>query len=198
MERIHGNWGNITSFQGVKFLCGYCNSIASPSNGYHLIEKVNYNSSPSINAYIYICPNCNRPTLKIYGSDQQYPGPKLGQTISFLPEDIEQLYNEVRDCISVNAFTSAVLSARKILMNTAVSKGAEEGKRFAFYVSFLQDHHFIPPRILVVRALSDRISSWSGQLKILSDSYRKVIASRLPHSCSCFTCSTRCTGEARW
>lgn len=145
MERINGNWGNLTAFQGVKFLCGYCNSIASPSTGYHLTEKVNHNTSANIKAYIFICPNCNRPTLKIYASDQQYPGPRLGQTITFLPKDIEELYNEVRDCISVNAFTSAVLSARKILMNTAVSKGAEEGKNFAFYVSFLQDNHFIPP-----------------------------------------------------
>lgn len=146
MERINGNWGPLTNYKGVSFFCGYCSTIASPSIGYQLVENATTNrTSSSVRASIYICPNCNRPTLKKYGSDEQYPGPKLGQIISFLPSDIEQLYNEVRDCISVNAFTSAVLSARKVLMNTAVSKGAEEGKRFVYYVTYLQENHFIPP-----------------------------------------------------
>jgi len=143
MERIHGIWGTAVSYSGVSFFCGYCNSLASPSIGYKSVD--NNARTNQVQARIFICPNCNRPTLDITSSNEQFPGPRLGQDLKYLPNDIEQLYNEVRNCISVNAFTSAVLSSRKILMNTAVSKGAEEGKNFAYYVNFLESNHFIPP-----------------------------------------------------
>ena len=39
----------------------------------------------------------------------------------------------------------AVMDCRKVLMNTAVHQGAEEGKTFAYYVDFLDSKGYIPP-----------------------------------------------------
>lgn len=69
----------------------------------------------------------------------------MGEEIEHLPSGVDQLYNEARKCISVNASSSAVLSCRKLLMNVSVSKGADPGKQFAYYVKFLEENHFIPP-----------------------------------------------------
>lgn len=66
----------------------------------------------------------------------------------YLPKGVEQLYEEARNCISVNAFNSSILSCRKLLMNVAHSKGAEEGKKFIYYVDYLNTNHYIPPNSL--------------------------------------------------
>ena len=74
------------------------------------------------------------------------PGSRLGNDIARLPTDIEQLYNEARDAASVGAFSACAMVARKVLMNLAVREGAEENKTFQYYVKYLGDHGFIPPR----------------------------------------------------
>jgi hypothetical protein len=136
MNKLSGNWYNVLSDNlGVSYECGYCGNISGPSN-YYMITGGDF-------AHIFICPTCNRPTF-IY-EDEHIPGPILGDEIEHLPQDIEQLYNEARKCLSVNAFTSSVLSCRKLLMNISVSKGEKAGKSFAEYVTFLEDNHFIPP-----------------------------------------------------
>lgn len=137
MRKLNGTWYHSASASlGISFHCGYCGAIAGPSRYYHIDGEDKY-------ARIYVCPTCNRPTF-IYKNEQS-PGPIMGEDIEYLPDEIDQLYNEARKCISVNAYTSAVLSCRKLLMNISVSKGAEPGKSFAFYVTFLEENHFIPP-----------------------------------------------------
>jgi hypothetical protein len=54
-----------------------------------------------------------------------------------LPPEIEPLYNEACNCMTVGACTSAVLTCRKILMHIAVEKGAAEGQTFVAYVDHL-------------------------------------------------------------
>ena len=58
---------------------------------------------------------------------------------------VGDLYNEARNCTGAGAYTSAVLSCRKLLMHIAVSKGAETGKKFIEYVQYLSDQNYIPP-----------------------------------------------------
>jgi hypothetical protein len=141
--RLQGNWHNTVQVEAVSYMCGYCGLNAGPSKGYICYESESGALIPKGN--IYICPNCNKPTFINKLEDVQIPGPILGENIQFLPNDVEQLYNEARKCISVNAYTASVLACRKVLMNVAVSKGAESGKSFASYVKFLDDNHFIPP-----------------------------------------------------
>jgi hypothetical protein len=139
VQKLGGSWYGAAEVKGKSYTCGYCGLNSGPSRKYYCNDKTH--------AYgdIYICPNCNRPTFISYDGKEQVPGAILGEEIEHLPSDIEQLYDEARKCISVNAFTSAVLSCRKLLMNVSVSKGAESGKSFAYYVSFLEENHFIPP-----------------------------------------------------
>lgn len=47
--------------------------------------------------------------------------------------------------MSVSAHTATALLCRKLLMYVAVEKGAEEGKSFQYYVTYLADNHYVPP-----------------------------------------------------
>ena len=92
---------------------------------------------------IYICPHCKEPTYIRPGI--QMPGVAPGNEVEHLPEQVEALYREARNCVSVSSYTSAVLACRKLLMNIAVSQGAEEGKSFFHYVDYLASQGYVPP-----------------------------------------------------
>jgi hypothetical protein len=139
-NKLTGEWAGAKGCSEVSYTCGYCGTFSAPSRGY-LCETRRGDEY----GWIYICPNCNKPTFINKTPFEQTPGPRLGNNLSHLPNDVEQLYNEARNCLSVNAFTASVLSCRKLLMNVAVSKGADAGKSFVFYVNFLNDNHYIPP-----------------------------------------------------
>lgn len=62
------------------------------------------------------------------------------------PKEVAALYNEARNCMKVNAYTAAVMCSRKLLMNVAVSEGADEGQSFASYVRYLANEGHIPPK----------------------------------------------------
>ncbi|OLO28127.1 hypothetical protein BTR23_18660 [Alkalihalophilus pseudofirmus] len=144
MQRLGGKWINTEKISGYKYSCGHCGSVAGPSEAYFCKSKTTRSTSTYAN--IFICPSCNQPTYIRISSSTQVPGIKAGKSLDYLPEAVGQLYEEARSCISVNAFTASVIACRKLLMNTAVSKGAEEGKSFAHYVNFLKENHYIPPQ----------------------------------------------------
>lgn len=134
-------WEQVQNLVPREFICGYCNFFVSSEKG--LI----YRDTQTIFGHIYVCPNCDKPTyfdLK----DKQTPGSAFGNPVSGIPEDnknINELYEEARICTANNAFTSAVLSCRKLLMHIAVSKGDKEGKKFIEYIEYLSNKGFIPP-----------------------------------------------------
>jgi hypothetical protein len=47
--------------------------------------------------------------------------------------------------MTVNSFTAAVLTCRKLLMHIAVEKGAATGQSFLEYVDYLFQRGYIPP-----------------------------------------------------
>ena len=94
---------------------------------------------------IVICPYCDRPSFFNHSAEIKVPGDLPGNSVDFVPEEIEKLYNEARKAVSVQAFTAAVLSCRKILMHIAVNLGAEEQQSFFNYVQFIADQGFVPP-----------------------------------------------------
>jgi len=65
--------------------------------------------------------------------------------VASLPKDVEALYNEARSSVTVNAFTAAVLTCRKLLMHLAVAKGAPAGQSFLAYVEYLAQQGYVPP-----------------------------------------------------
>jgi hypothetical protein len=70
----------------------------------------------------------------------------LGRSIKKLPNDIEALYSEMRKASADGAYSLVVMGGRKLLMHIAVSLGAEEGKKFVQYVSYLETNHYTPPK----------------------------------------------------
>lgn len=128
-------WQGLQQIQPNSFRCGHCGRETGNDRGYQAARKEGW--------HIYICPPCGKPTFISPG--KQVPGPPYGNPIDHLPTDVEALYNEARECMTVAAHTSAILTCRKILMNVAVAKGAEHGISFIHYVEFLADKGYIPP-----------------------------------------------------
>lgn len=105
-------------------------------------HKGYHNSSNG--AAIFICPNCGAPTYFV--NNKQFPGPLLGRNINKLPQDISEIYREIRESIKVSNFTAAQLLGRKLIMHLAVSvANAKEGEAFVKYVDYLKQAGYIPP-----------------------------------------------------
>ncbi len=130
------SWKNQVEIESRQFTCGLCGSLTGYNRGF----KHESNGS----WLIYICPVCDKPNifLKTY----QYPSQPFGNPLYKLPDDLRNLYDDARNCISINAFTASVMLCRKILMNFAVSEGAKENGSFLNYVDYLADNSFISPK----------------------------------------------------
>lgn len=128
-------WTNSGNVQPRKFQCSYCGNVVASVQGWQTNQGPTY--------FLYICPNCDRPT---YFSDRgQIPGIVPGNEITPLPQEIDALYREARHCVSVGSFTASVLACRKLLMNIAVAQGAKQGESFISYVEYLANAGFVPP-----------------------------------------------------
>lgn len=138
MSRFARVWSGLSVVDSASFVCGHCGESISSDKGYVATDDMGRK-----HAHIYICHACNQPSY-IVGS-LHVPAAALGNSVSNLPPDIESIYEEIRQATSVNAYTSAVLTARKLLMHIAVEKGADTGKTFKAYVNYLETNHFTPP-----------------------------------------------------
>ena len=139
-------WHQTTALDSKSFICGYCgNSIAS-AIGY-FADHFNYpHQASGHRANIYICHKCDKPTFFEAITDRQTPGAKFGNEVNDIDDqNVASLYNEARGSFSENAFTSAVLACRKLLMHIAVAKGAKPGLSFIEYVEYLSTQNYIPP-----------------------------------------------------
>ncbi len=144
MKRHHIFWTDAKKLDAKNYICGYCGNLVASEDGYFAEDYNVMDPKHPENEYIFICHYCLRPTyFDIDGS--QIPSPIYGNSVSDVPENVETLYNEARNCLRCNAYTASVLCSRKLLMNIAVSKGEEEGLNFIGYVNFLSDKNYIPP-----------------------------------------------------
>lgn len=136
------SWQHAQISSGIRYKCGYCDADTAPSRGW-FTDNISGHMG-----YVLICTNCNKPSfVDTQDGVVEYttPSPKLGNQVVGLPKDVADLYDEARRCGSTGAYTSAVLTCRKILMHVAVEKGAPAGKKFIEYVDYLSDNNFIPP-----------------------------------------------------
>ena len=138
MKRNNIWWKETREINSRNYICGHCGNPIASNEGYYA------DSHAGFNEYIYICHYCIRPTY-FDSHGNQVPGPIYGESVNEVPDKVELLYNESRNCISCNAYTASVLCSRKLLMNIAVSKGASEGLKFYEYVNFLSAKNYIPP-----------------------------------------------------
>lgn len=139
------DWQNLTDLGGLGYICSYCSNRVSSSKGYKCMKNDDTGETPTTYCWrkIYICPHCKKPTY-IDEVENQFPGVIIGNNVNYLPKDVEGLYQEARNCISVAAYTASTLCCRKILMNIAVDLGAEEGENFIDYIKYLKDKNFVP------------------------------------------------------
>lgn len=140
MKPLDGNWQGLSNQRAHTFTCGHCGSLVGPDKGWGFARG---NKDPAT-VVTLICPNCNRPSL-LTSSGEQAPGPLEGGVVEHVPRQIDQLYTDARKAAASGAFTSAVLTLRKILMHVAVEHGAEEGGSFVGYVEHLVDNGYLPP-----------------------------------------------------
>ena len=138
------NWYQLSDLPVKSFYCGFCGDKVSSDRGYR--NGRGPDGTIDIHGIILICPNCKGPIFFPWSVNQeQIPGPAFGNPIKNLPIELEKLYEEARECTKNLCFTASVLISRKILMNIAVQQGAEEGKTFIQYVSYLSDMGYVPP-----------------------------------------------------
>ena len=130
-QRTSDSTKNPELIRSKRYICGYCGETLASGIGYAAKEA---DMGEISSAKIYICHYCYSSTY-FDASGKQTPGSAYGGEVKEIPsEDVRDLYNEARDCIKVNAYTTAVLCCRKLLMNVAVDQGADENKSFAYYV----------------------------------------------------------------
>jgi len=132
-------WINIGTATARDFTCGYCGKDIASEKEYS--AKIH---TGHIGVHIFICPRCKKPTF-FDENAKQIPGMVHGNQVNDIPDtSVKQLYEEARNCMSTNSFTAVVFCCRKLLMNVAVSKGAQPGKQFIEYVEYLSENNYIP------------------------------------------------------
>jgi DNA-directed RNA polymerase subunit RPC12/RpoP len=127
-------WTNVGNFHSREYTCGHCGKVVGSATGY---------ASDHANYLIYLCPHCTKPTF--FEPNKQMPGVAPGVEVAKLPNDVQALYREARNCVASSAHTAAVLTCGKLLMSIAVAQGAPAGKSFISYVEYLADKGYVPP-----------------------------------------------------
>lgn len=147
------HWVGALQVTEHKWTCGYCGLMVGGNIGYYPNSGGGGRSAPgrpvapemitAVNPRIIICPNCAKPTY--FEGGKQVPGAAFGNEVAHLPPEVDGLYREARNCMSVSAYTASVLATRKLLMNVAVSRGAGPNQTFQNYVTFLATNGYVPP-----------------------------------------------------
>jgi len=133
-------WGGSRTIVSRPYTCGFCGNSLASNIGY----VAGLNGGNHVQRHIYICHFCDKPTYIDEGGTQT-PGAAFGNAVSKIESvEVAKLYEEARNCMKVNAFTAASLCCRKLLMNIAVAKGAEQGLSFAQYVDFFDTKGITP------------------------------------------------------
>ncbi len=140
-------WNEPERVSNVVFKCGHCGNKVASNSGYPLMapKSVGNMNGTRQNGGVYICPNCNVPSLEVPDTEgQMIPPATPGNSVGGLPDEVRLLYNEARKCIAADSPTAATMLCRKLLVNVAVTEGAPHGQSFAQYVSYLETHNCIP------------------------------------------------------
>src|ERR1700730_9702216 len=131
-------WNNATVLPAQQWKCGYCNREVGSSTGF----SVQSSGGPSF--YIRLCGNCNGPTF--FTSEGDYmPGALPGHPVQHVPPELAPLFNEAPTSAAAGAYTSAVLTCRKMLMHIAVALGAKANQNFFDHVTYLAEKGYVPP-----------------------------------------------------
>ena len=124
-------WNQVRHIGSREYICYFCNKTVASSVGY----------DGSV-GYIHICPHCNRPTY-FYGGRIQVPKPLPLSPVTGVEDNVRDLFEEARKCISTESYTAVAMLCRKLLMNIAVDQGAKKNKKFQEYVEYIQEENLV-------------------------------------------------------
>lgn len=118
--------------------CGHCGRSVSGA-------VVSFVVTPEGHANHWLqCPTCGEGSVRL-SSGRTVPGSPVGPSLSGLPSDVGEAYEEARQCMAVGGSVAAELVCRKILMHVAVEKGAKDGQTFAQYLGHLETEGYVTP-----------------------------------------------------
>jgi len=145
-DKIEYKGQGFNSYSGrITYICYFCCEKVSG------VVPITYKLTPQdqgtpSDQYIrwLLCPSCSHGSV-LDRDNKIYPTAIIGEEVNGLKGVIAQVYDEAKKCISIQAYTACELLCRKLLMHVAVDKGAEEGKSFESYITFLQDSGYITP-----------------------------------------------------
>ncbi|WP_295745383.1 DUF4145 domain-containing protein [uncultured Limosilactobacillus sp.] len=133
------------SIMSAKYVCGYCGALVSSEKGMPITEQGDYSTRPQKGNYgVYVCTNCHMPTF-LY-EDIQVPGSRFGAPVKNVPDNVNSIYEEARSSYAANAYTGVVLLCRTLLMHVGVDFGADTGKSFQYYVTYLKEKGYVSIR----------------------------------------------------
>ncbi len=147
--------------QLLPYVCGWCGDRSPGAGGLETKTHFFLPWRPGqeegtaevlyVTAHLRICEHCGRPTFieTFHGYPEltrQHPSPAFGAQLASLPADLSSLYEEARRCMSVYAYTSAVMIARKMLLHIAAERGAPKDalERFVLALKYLEQCGEIP------------------------------------------------------
>ena len=135
-------WKHLSSISSQGYICYFCNERVASDQGYR-----SYNEYNEIRDYIYICPHCTKPTLFTYSVKTQtfiqVQKPLPLSPITDVKDDIRDLFEEARKCMSTESYTAVAMICRKLLMNIAVDHEANKNKTFQVYVEYIQEKNLV-------------------------------------------------------
>lgn len=142
MDKINwNNWSSLGDISPKEFTCGYCGREVASNKGYFHNQG---DGTP--HSFLYICTNCGRPTY-FHKGHAQFPGPLIGRDINHLPDDVEEIYKEIRDSMKNSTHTAVLLLGRKLIMHLAVDVAkSPEKANFIDYIEHLKKSGYIPPQ----------------------------------------------------
>ena len=130
-------WKDTQSLISKSFICWNCNN--------QVASFIGYRDLADSTKKIYICHHCQGPNA-FDNNGKSILSPLPGKEINKLPQNINNVYEEVRKCMQSNSFTGAVMLMRKIIMNIAVHEGAENNLTFYQYVDYLCENGIVPKK----------------------------------------------------
>lgn len=140
-EQAHSIYDSVARLRSILdqyYVCGHCGTSVT---GW----VVAYADRQRWQRQWLLCPQCGRGSVQ--NDDTILPPPQTFGNIDGLPDGIDGLYDEARASFGAQAYTGCEMLCRKILMNTAVDKGAEKNKKFVVYVDYLDSHGHITPSL---------------------------------------------------
>jgi DNA-directed RNA polymerase subunit RPC12/RpoP len=137
------------------YVCGHC--------GRHTSGRVIARDS----ATVWLrCTSCLSGSVQVENGNF-FPTLKFGQIVEHLPDMVHTAFDEARICFSNMAYTASDLLCRKIIMNVAVDKGADEGLKFVQYIDYLVKVGHITPSMRVwVKIIKDNGNDATHKIEI--------------------------------